>query len=218
MQKKIQASCYQCRNETNHEVLYSCNGQYDTLDENGDVEITEYEEYCTIKCLGCENLSFLLISKIDGEPGKEEAYRAIYPHEYNPLFDDEFDNEYGFLSEKEVNTLPPLVKKIYKEVEEAFSFDLPILSGIGLRTLLESICIERKIPGKNLKDKIDNLHKVGLIANDLPILHSLREIGNITVHQIKKPTQKTLDYSLEILMHILKSLYIIPKLHSKLKK
>ena len=66
-------------------------------------------------------------------------------------------------------------------------------------------------------EKINNLHKDGFIAaKDLPILHNLREIGNITVHQIKRPTDKTLHFSLEILKHTLRSLYVIPRFHSKI--
>ena len=129
------------------------------------------------------------------------------------------EDNYSFLSDKEKTTLPILIRKLYSEIEVAFSESLSTLSGIGLRTLLESICIHQSIQGRTLKDKIDNLYKGGFISQkDLPILHNLREIGNVTVYQIKKPNQRTLDYSLAILNHTLKSLYTIPHLHAKLKK
>lgn len=87
-----------------------------------------------------------------------------------------------------------------------------------MRTLVEAICIHQNIEGKNLKDKIENLHKAGLIStSEAPILDKLRLIGNVSAHQIKKLNINKLEYALDIINHVLKSIYILPKINRKLK-
>lgn len=215
MARNIQSECDDCLKETNHEVLYNYGQQEEILDENDKVLEKLYYDFKTIRCLGCDNVSFLRVTKVQDKNKKFATVQEAYPNTSRK----EYDTALDFLNYQETLALPPLVKNLYTELEEVFSTDLPILTGIGLRTLLEAICIHQNIKGRNLREKIDNLQKDGLIAaKDLPVLHNLREIGNVTVHQIKKPTKKTLNYSLEILNHTLKSLYVIPRLHAKLER
>ncbi|MDN5215030.1 DUF4145 domain-containing protein [Fulvivirgaceae bacterium BMA12] len=95
---------------------------------------------------------------------------------------------------------------------DAIEYDLKLLAGIGLRTLVEAICINQKITGRNLKGKIDKLHSEGFIsANKVPILHKLREIGNLDAHRIKSLFSTVLENALEIINHLLRSVYLIPK-------
>lgn len=212
--KTIFHDCYECAKETNNDVLFKFHQVEDIFDDNDKLVETFKYNYYTVQCRGCDYVHFIheVTTNVDGQL---ITFRDSYP---DSLANDKF-NERFFLSFEESKRLPTLIRNLYKEIEDTFSKGTPILSGIGLRTLLESICIHQEIQGRNLKDKIDNLHKGGLIAaKDLPVLHNLREIGNVTVHQIKKPNQKTLDYSLEILNHTLKSLYIIPSLHARIRK
>lgn len=215
MERKVLSNCWDCKNETNHKLLFSYRQQSDSLDENNKVYETELNDYNVVECLGCNNISFVLITRLKSENGKPNIIKEVFP------YDSKYLNEEDtvFLTFEESTALPLLVRNLYSEIEDIFPLNNPILTGIGLRTLLEAVCIHQNIKGRNLKDKIDNLHKNGLIAaKDLPILHNLREIGNVTVHQIKKPSEKTLHYSLEILNHTLKSLYVIPRFHSKIVK
>lgn len=206
--------CFECGKETNNDILYQYT-QTETITEDDGREDMWNTTFYTLKCRGCDYVHFMREVYYPDFGGEPVSFKDSFP---DSLSDIEY-NENHFLSEEEIRKLPPIVRNLYMEVESSFSIETPILSGIGLRTLLESICIHQEITGRNLKDKIDNLHKKGLIAaKDLPVLHNLREIGNITVHQIKKSNQKTLDYSLEILNHTLKSLYVIPSLHTKITK
>lgn len=214
MGKIIQSSCWDCRNETNHRVLFSYNQKIDNLDDNKKVISTDFEDYSVISCQGCNNVSFFLVKKTRDKKGKIEIETETFPYDFGFLDGDE---ENDLLSGEEITALPLMVRNVYEEIAQIILFKAPILTGIGLRTLLEAICIHQGIKGKNLMEKINNLYKEGFIAaKDLPILHNLREIGNVTVHQIKKPTEKTLHYSLEILKHTLRSLYVIPRFHSKI--
>jgi hypothetical protein len=213
--KTMLCECNDCGKETNSRILFKYQQAEDILDDDDEVIETFNYNYFTIQCLGCNYVSFISEMKIPDNKKGIHTVRQTYSEPSNKKEKD----EHSFLTDKECRALPPMVRNVYEEVEEIFLYDTPILSGIGLRTMLESICVHQNIKGRNLKDKIDNLHRDGLIASkDLPVLHNLREIGNITVHQIKRPNQKTLDYSLEILNHTLKSLYVIPRLHAKIKK
>ena len=93
-----------------------------------------------------------------------------------------------------------------------------ILAGVGLRMLVEGICLERKIAGKNLLEKIKNLHSANwLSANEVPILDKLRQIGNFSAHSIKGFSTTDLQYALEIVNHVLKTIYILPLINKRLK-
>ncbi len=130
----------------------------------------------------------------------------------------EYDLDVVLLSEQQQSTLPKIFRNLYEEVEGAFKEESNILAGVGLRMLVEAICMERKIKGKNLQEKIKNLSPAGLIsANEIPILDKLRLIGNFSAHEIKSFSNEMLDYALEIINHILKTIYLLPQINRKLK-
>jgi hypothetical protein len=84
--------------------------------------------------------------------------------------------------------------------------------------LLEAICMEQKVIGNNLQQKILALRDRGLIsANEIPILDKLRLIGNVAVHQTKGLRLNILSYALDIINHVLKSIYILPRINKKIK-
>ena len=114
--------------------------------------------------------------------------------------------------------MPKLLNDLYEEVEGAFKENSNILAGVGLRMLVEALCLEQKIKGRNLQEKIKNLHTSGLIsANEVPILDKLRLIGNFSAHEIKGLSISKLEYALDIVNHVLKSIYILPKINKKLR-
>ena len=124
---------------------------------------------------------------------------------------------YDFLSADDMSALPVMISELYKEVAKAFNANSDILSGIGLRTLVEAVCINQKITGKNLKERIQNLHKMGLVSKkEEPILDKLRLIGNVSAHQIKSLGMEQLEHALNIVNHIIKSIYILPMLDKKI--
>ena len=67
---------------------------------------------------------------------------------------------------------------IYKEAIVALTNHAPILAGLGLRALLETVCKERSATGDTLFKKIDSLvaSKV-LTPTSATILHKIRTLG-----------------------------------------
>ena len=215
---KLKVNCNSCERDTNQEIVCGISEERNYTDvlENDEFEnVTAKSSFSVIRCLGCDTYSFLIINSYSNdldEKGSPLEYVFTYPEE-----DFEY-NEYEelFLQKKEINALPPIVKALYKEVTVAFEYQTLILAGMGLRSLIEALCLQRKITGNNLKVKIENLFKEGYISkNEMPILQRLREMGNTTVHQIKKPSFIVLSNALSIINHTLKTIYVIPKLDKK---
>jgi Domain of unknown function (DUF4145) len=213
--KKVYTHCNSCKKTTSQTILFS--KRLTEIDEDFPENSSMYETnkvYMTIQCGGCEEVSFL-IRHIGGAYANENEE---YGH-----FDENFPNEEDetdvtLLDDEEQKALPKVLQNLYTEVEGAFREELSILAGVGLRMLVEGICLEQKISGRNLQEKIKNLQPAGLLStNAVPILDKLRQIGNFSAHEIKGFSIEQLEYALDIINHVLKSIYLLPKINKKLK-
>jgi len=213
--KTINTHCNDCSKTTNHNVLfYKREITVDDFFRKNSRFYKSYKDYMAVQCCGCNELSFLIRNLDMSNSG---IYNGL------DYFDENFpSNEYELdvstLNEDEVEVLPKILRQLYEEVEGAFFEESAILAGVGLRMLVEAICLQQKIPGNNLQSQIPKLHAAGLIsANEIPILDKLRKIGNISVHEIKGFSIDKLQYALDIINHVLRSIYILPKINKRLK-
>ena len=109
--------------------------------------------------------------------------------------------------------LPSKVRQIYKEVIGSMNAQLPVLSGIGLRALIEAICREQGISGSNLEKLIDGLATKGVLsAAQAAILHAHRFLGNVAAHEIVSAQPRELVAALEIAENVLRTIYVLPSL------
>jgi hypothetical protein len=84
-----------------------------------------------------------------------------------------------------------------------------LLAGVGFRAIIEAVCIEEDIKGKDLLHKIDNLSKKRLISEkEAERLHSIRFLGNDSVHEMEVPPISKLMLVLRIVEHLLSNLYL----------
>ena len=205
MQKVIETSCYECNSVTHQTPLFLKKVQ--TIDDRS-------MSYMVIECGGCKNISFVVREPLtDIIHGENDYVDFNYPTEEDPLY-----AKYTFLRLEDENRLPKKIYNLYQEVRLVFNTDSNILAGIGLRMLVEAICINQKIPGNTLQDKIKKLHQNGIISTtELPILDKLRLIGNDSTHKIKSFPMNKLSYALDIVNHILKSIYVLPAINKLLK-
>ena len=112
---------------------------------------------------------------------------------------------------KDVYLLPSKVQQIYEEIIKALNNDQPVLAGIGIRALLETICKDKNALGKSLLDKIDNLVSMQFLTKDgALILHKIRTLGNDAAHEAKPHSPKQLCLALDICEHLLQGVYILP--------
>ena len=170
--------------------------------------------YMIIQCCGCNNTSFLETEQFfaDNEEMGPFAMNRQYPNQKN------HSNDQIFLSDDDAYYLPNFIYNLYDEIKVAFKSESCVLAGLGLRTLVEAICIHQNIPGNNLHTRIQNLSEAGYISKQaLPILDKLRLIGNASAHKIKSLPIDKLEYALNILNHVLTAIYILPKISKKIK-
>lgn len=214
MAKGIITNCNQCEDETNHHILFKKRIVHVYKSENNrDSSTKDIEDYMIIQCKGCNTISFLRRDSGSFYDSKEEKYYMDYNFP-----EIEFSSGFRFLSQEEQDSVPYNIRGLYQELELVFENEGNKLAGVGLRMLVEAICLEQKIMGSNLKIKIEKLHDKGLISkNEIPILDKLREMGNTSAHEIKSFPLDKLEYALDILNHVLKSIYVLPKINRKLK-
>ena len=112
----------------------------------------------------------------------------------------------------EVHYLPSKVQRIYAETLQALNSKSPILAGIGLRALVETVCHEKSAQGANLLQKIDDLTaKSVLTPAGAQILHKIRTLGNAAAHEVKPHSEKQLGLAMDVVEHLLTDVYILPK-------
>jgi hypothetical protein len=203
--KSKRSYCDNCQNETNHAILFSKNVPSDSEDYHCDTL------YLTVQCMGCDDVSF-----------RQEFhdYEAAYPDDSDnwvhditvTLFPQPLKNHRAF---SEQYLLPKQILTVYSETLEALKANCNLLAGVGFRAVVEAICIDKAITGRNLELKINNLLRNRFITDkEAERLHAVRFMGNDSVHDMAVPKEKALYVVLEIIEHLLNNLYIID-LHAK---
>jgi hypothetical protein len=140
-------------------------------------------------CAGCESCTLERYSTdetLEDENGVAEYETEFFPKriEYN-------------LKSKHFRQLPAKLDSIYKEVVHAFNSQMGMLCAIGMRALVEGICADQEITGRNLEARIDGLSSI-LPKNIVSNLHSIRFMGNEAAHELSSPEQEELGLAIEI--------------------
>lgn len=199
--KEIWVPCSSCGKGTAHKVLCSV-----TMKGYAPQAEINFEEECQIVvCQGCKSISFRKECWDSEDCAKTEE---LYPsrHSVRPMLKDTY-------------AIPSQVLHIYEETNAALCSGHLILAGIGVRALVESVCNERGAEGKNLESRIDDMVTKGLVTKDgAEILHSTRLMGNKAAHEVKAHKQSILEDAMEIVEHMLSTVYIIPEKADSLPK
>lgn len=199
--KNIKSYCRDCCKKTNHTVL----------SEHTESHREEYNcniSYQILQCLGCDTKSFRQVFY-----DLEAAYPTYDDHWEVP--EDVTVYPKAVEGHKEIQNLwelPDIVRTIYSEVLIALREDSKVLAGLGLRAVVEAVCNDLQIPGRNLEIRINKLASSGYISkNDADRLHGIRFMGNDAAHDIKTPKGTALSVALQIVEHLIASVYILEK-------
>lgn len=200
--------CIRCLHPTNHIVIASATTRWSS-DED---EISGMVDFEIIRCLGCDEVSFRTESSNSEDYTDYDDHRMreyditekLYPNRFKGR--SSLDNQYY---------LPEKVKNVYSETYTALTSNMKILTSIGIRVLLEAVCLECldevEIKGKNLEKKIDNLVSKGVLTKaNADTLHKTRLLGNKSAHEIVSPTDSELQIGFDIIENLLETIYIIP--------
>lgn len=198
--KTIWSDCRTCCRSTRHEVL---SHHEDETDPEG------YHEKFTwqiVRCHGCHTFGFArrhddyesIEWDYDGDPVHEVSI-SLYPSvlsEHRPIL--------------ETYYLPALIQKVYKQTLLALADQSYVLASIGLRASIEAVCNHLNVSGTNLEKRIDQLFKTGFVSNgDKRRLHAIRFLGNDAAHEIKEPKATDIRIALEIVEHLLSTVFIL---------
>lgn len=191
-----------CSGTTDHEIVASMDN------EESDGYLDWWSRYQIIQCKGCKALSFRHAT------GTSEDYIQIAEDEW-------IDNERVQLYPPrkvgarglgdDVGMLPNTIGRLYAETRTSLLNSSPVLTGIGLRALVETVCKEKEAEGQNLQERIDGLVKLGVLTKaDSLVLHDIRSMGNQAAHEAMPHPDEQLLLAIEVVEHLLKSVYIIP--------
>lgn len=210
--KTIQIACPRCDANTKHTVERA-------LDWSNYYKEPDFQVWGTlqiIRCNGCDTLSFRSID-FDSE-SFDSDYRSLeteklYPERKNRSVTDEL-----YLRD-DVYEIPEIIQAIYRETLSAVQHDLPTLTGIGIRAIIDVTCRDLKAKGDNLFQKINKLVTMSLLTPDgAKILHGIRLLGNDAAHEMKPPRAGQITAALKVIDHLLLGVYVLPKEASVLPK
>jgi len=204
----IRTHCNKCEKEMNHQILmdYYMSGTV-VLDSDFDIKHGKIDytgnfcnDYQIIKCSGCDIISY-----------RNFNYFSEYQNDFDN--DGTWEERYPTLirrNEKEFKYLPSTLIQIYEEVIMTYNNNGFILCAAGIRAILDGICKNKGITDGTLEKKIMIMREQGFISPQHEnILHKLRFLGNYALHDLKTPAQKEIDAALDVIEHIIESLYEI---------
>lgn len=202
--KEIKDYCPICKQNTNHTSLFNTSKSSHHRDD-----FQWSEDYDIIKCNGCDNIQFRMTYSDESMV----AYSQEDEYEYEVQYDEKRyfpKNLRGHAMLSNQYEIPSKIRVVYNETVEAMKNSCYLLSGVGLRAIIEAICIEQNISGRNLEQKINNLLKNKLITDkDANRLHSIRFLGNDSVHEMEVPKEDKLTIALRIIESLINNLYLI---------
>lgn len=204
---EIELPCIKCTGKTTHKALVSVDVRGSQGDHRQSFDWADNHQI--VQCMGCKSLSYRIAST-----NSEDYFQVSeddYVHEVTEkLYPPRLEGIKGLGDE--THYLPSKVRKIYDETLLALSVQSPVLAGIGLRALLETVCKEREAVGGDLLKKIDSLVEQHVLTPaSAAILHKIRALGNAAAHEVKPHSDRQLALAMDIVEHLLKDVYILPK-------
>ena len=207
----MKSYCSTCARPTNQKVLKQEEIKYHEEDSGWWDETT----FQIIQCMGCDTISFRKLYN-------DISYQQL--EDEDSTTQDLFPNR-GLHSRpiKAYRNLPIDIKKVYQETIDAYNNKLTLLTSVGIRAIIEAICIDKSITegiiknakgklvnSKNLDGKISGLATKGHLTTDnAEVLHELRFLGNAAVHELASPSIDELNIAIGIIELVIDNIYDI---------
>lgn len=192
--------CNTCKGPTNH-LLRARNSLAEKIYQDDDEDdFGIHEHRCSLwSCAGCtaptlewqmgyENPTF------DG--GLEELVLSYFPA-----------REQDSINRKLFTSLKPELALLYGEVIACFNNDCLLLCTIGLRALIEGVCVDKGLTAGNLEHQIDGLIKFLPSVNLIEALHAFRFAGNDAAHRLEALPRDEAKMAIEVMEDLLNFLY-----------
>jgi hypothetical protein len=204
-------ACSKCKAKVWHKVITSVD---ETSKEegpqhqgNGQAAVEWKLSFQTIQCQGCKSLSFRHVSA-NSEDFREVEKGKWEVVEHETLFPSRTE---GRIPLKDAHIIPDQLRAIYVETIASLNNRQPLLSAIGVRAILETVCRDKKAQGKDLYGKINYLVSDGAMTRDgAEILQMLRSVSTEPPHETVAHSAEELACAMDVIEHILQGSYVLP--------
>lgn len=212
--------CNTCKHSTRHKLGGESTYVYQWAEdpESGYEYEFVYVTYRFWECQGCGTGTMSM--RVGGEPFDPRDIETEY---YPPRT--------GKIREpKEFVNIPAPIDAVYKEVIAAYNQGLHIVAAMGLRALIEGICVDNGITddvSRGLKGKLEALRKrdkddsqsqeqdggdsdvnLGILpGNIVDALERFKFIGDSAAHRLEKPEEREVELALDVTDDLLNYLY-----------
>ena len=205
MSKINKLHCNTCNHDTNHKLLAkSTRTDVEFVDEENDIVFSEDFQYSFWACLGCDTA--LIQERYNHSSMTDEEGNDFYHYTYFP----ERTNSIKRKAKKFIHINKNL-NSTYNEIIQASNLNLFIVSAMGIRALLEGICVEEHIDDEKayqLTKKIELLQTESKIPpNIIDGLNSLKFIGDDAAHRLSKTSERNIRIAIDLLEALLTHLY-----------
>jgi hypothetical protein len=203
--------CVRCGQFTRHKVLQSLG--YDWADD----DFFGHEDYEIVECCGCSTITFVQKTEFSEDMiydnrtgdavGLEEKVK-IYPYRID-----------GFSKIESTHLLPHKLGVVYQETYNALAAESWTIAAMGVRTIIELLCIDKGITTGKLETKINTLKANGVVSDDTAdLLHRVRFLGNEAVHTIDMPSREEMNAAWGLVNNLLGTIYVVPTARYRLRK
>jgi hypothetical protein len=202
MSFKQKLFCNTCRRPTNHNTIEENGIQFKRVVPRVRTNERQFKNmediYYLAQCLGCDSIKLVTEFHYEQE-GQWNSMYHIYP---DPT--DRLDK----LQHVSFRNLPESIFLFLSEVQMSYLNKLFILCSVGLRMLIEAICIDKNVQGKLLIDKINKLNELGYITQlQTGVLHQIRLLGNKSAHEIVDQDDELVLEGLNVIHSLLFNIY-----------
>lgn len=180
-------------------------------------DIQGSDTYEIVKCMGCNTFSFCHVSSNSDDFEVDPETGAWFNPEQIELYPRRLKDR------KQINDaylLPSEIRNVYSETHDALCNEMSRLASIGVRLIVELVCIHLGAKGRNLEAKINNLVTLGKITKDnADVLHATRLFGNNSAHKIQHMViTRQSSIAMSIVETLLTNVFIIPVKAKELNK
>ncbi|WP_252151805.1 DUF4145 domain-containing protein [Acinetobacter sp. ANC 4862] len=209
--------CIECKTNIRHEILV------DIAYSKHEADILSlYFNHKILRCINCDSITYQ-----DKIVNSEEVFQIGEEYDGTPIYEENAsiklyplrDEETAFSKEFE-KILPQDIYLTYEEVVLALNNKMPLLAGLGLRTLLEQI-VKYFGHSDDLGEILNSFEQDGFISTkQRGLLDKIRYLGNDAAHRADSKSRKELVLHLKVLENLIQQLFVYYKIDEveKIKK
>jgi hypothetical protein len=226
----LEAHCNTCLRRTWHDVLATHDQPAWEAEDESEYEVISpwqsqkfyvqawVHTYLILRCRGCDAVSFQRVAKPDlvhegriTEAQEEAIEEATVRESYPPAV--------ARGRPQWIDRLPDSIRSLLGEVYVATAADARSVAAMGLRAIIDCVCTDKVGDAGGFKDKLKALVDGEFTSSrERDILVAALETAHAAAHRAHRPSTDELSRLLDIVEHLLQSMYVLPGVAEELKK